>query len=98
MKLGMICWPMIICTKTSFKFQLSAQNERKSLQAQITNERILAADQSRTYEKEIGRLSKEIEDFEVDRCEMIIEKVSARLLLRAILLIECQLSMANAHC
>ena len=51
-------------------------NERKSLQAQISNERIMAADQSRTYEKEIDRLSKEIENFEVEKHEMFIEKVS----------------------
>ena len=72
---------MIICRTNPFKFQTSAQNERKSLQAQITNERILAADQSRTYEKEIDRLSKEIEDFGVEKREMYIETVSTNMLL-----------------
>ena len=56
--------------------QLSTENERKSLQAQINNERMMSADQKRTYEKEIEMIRDEIDDFEVEKKELFIEKVS----------------------
>ena len=56
--------------------KVSTENERKSLQAQINNERRISADQKSTYEKEIEMLRKEIDDFEVEKREMFIEKAS----------------------
>ena len=62
-------------TSSSHSPQLSTENERKSLQAQINNERMISADQKRTYEKEIEMLRKQIDDFEMEKKELFIEKV-----------------------
>ena len=46
------------------------------MQAQINNERMVSSDHKRTYEKKIEMLRKQIDDFEVEKKELFIEKVS----------------------
>ena len=67
--------------------QLSTENERKSLQAQINNERMISADQKRAYEKEIEMLRNEIDKFEVEKKALLIEKASTLLVFRFLILL-----------
>ena len=66
----------LVVTSSYHSPQISTENERKSLQAQINNERMVSSDQKRTYEKKIEMLRKQIDDFEVEKKELFIEKVS----------------------
>lgn len=61
----------------SLKF--AANSERKSLQNQISNERMISATERAAFEKEIETLCKEKEELEVEKHDIVIEKVSAEL-------------------
>ena len=54
--------------------KVSAENERKVLQTQMNNVKSSAADQQSAYEKEIELLNKEIDEFEIDKQDMFMEK------------------------
>ena len=73
------CMHSILSSHLDHSPQLSTENERKSLQTQINNERMMSADQRRTFEKEIEMLRNEIDAFEVEKRDLFIEKASTLL-------------------
>lgn len=57
--------------------KLSAESERKALQAQLTTEKMLASDQLAAYEEEIQLLCKEKDEFEIEKRSLFVEKASS---------------------